>query len=211
MAKLSAKDYEILEFIKEQQIKKGFPPSVREICSAVGLKSTATIHARLKKLEDHGLILRDSSKNRSIKVVELMKNGAEKQQPVYNGDKYIDIPVYGNVAAGSPITAIDEVLGSFALPMSFANNRDLFMLKISGESMINAAILDGDMVIVEKTDTARNGDIVVALLDGENATVKTFYKENGHIRLQPENDSMEPIIVTELKILGKVVGVFRKL
>ena len=129
----------------------------------------------------------------------------------YVSDKYIDLPVYGNVAAGIPITAVDEVNDTFPLPISYAQNKDLFMLKVSGESMINAAILDGDMIIVAKQPTANNGDIVVALLDNENATVKTFYKENGYIRLQPENDTMEPIIVKEAKILGKVVGIFRRL
>ena len=202
MAELSGKDYEILNFIERQLEKKGFPPSVREICEAVGLSSTATIHARLKKLENHGKIVRDSSKNRSIMIVgkENMRN-----------DKYIDVPVYGKVTAGIPITAVEDITDTFPLPMDFAGNKELFMLKVQGESMINAAILDGDYIIVERSPTAENGDIVVALLDNENATVKTFYKENGHFRLQPENDYMEPIIVDEVVILGKVTGVFRKL
>ena len=171
------------------------------------MSSTATIHARLKKLEKHGKIVRDASKNRSIMVV-----GKEPPQSVkYNDDKYLDVPVYGRVTAGVPITAVEDIQDTFPLPMEFAKNKDLFMLKVQGESMINAAILDGDLIIVQRQSTANNGDIVVALLDGENATVKTFYKENGHFRLQPENDYMEPIIVNELSILGKVVGVFRKL
>lgn len=210
MPKLSDKDYEILNFIKDELSKNGFPPSVREICDKVGLKSTATIHARLKKLEDHGKIIRDSSKNRSIRVVG-MEEDVLSTNIEYVSDKYIDVPVYGNVAAGQPITAIDEINDTFPLPISYAKNKDLFMLKVSGESMINAAILDGDMIIVSKQPTANNGEIVVALLDDENATVKTFYKENGHIRLQPENDTMEPIIVKEARILGKVIGIFRKL
>ena len=210
MPKLSDKDYEILNFIKDELSKNGFPPSVREICDKVGLKSTATIHARLKKLEDHGKIIRDSSKNRSIRVVG-MEEEVQSNNIEYISDKYIDVPVYGNVAAGQPITAIDEINDTFPLPISYAKNKDLFMLKVSGESMINAAILDGDMIIVSKQPTANNGEIVVALLDDENATVKTFYKENGHIRLQPENDKMEPIIVKEARILGKVIGIFRKL
>ena len=210
MSELTDKDYEILNFIKEQLTMKGFPPSVREICDKVGLSSTATIHARLRKLEEHGKIVRDSSKNRSIKVVG-MEDMDNHKTIEYVSDKYIDIPVYGNVAAGIPITAIDEVNDTFPLPISYAQNKDLFMLKVSGESMINAAILDGDMIIVSKQPTANNGDIVVALLDNENATVKTFYKEDGYIRLQPENDTMEPIIVKEAKILGKVIGIFRKL
>lgn len=209
MPKLSDKDYEILNFIKEELSRNGFPPSVREIGERVGLKSTATIHARLRKLEEHGKIIRDSSKNRSIKVVGMEEENRSKID--YISDKYIDIPVYGNVAAGQPITAIDEINDTFPLPISYAKNKDLFMLKVSGESMINAAILDGDMIIVSKQPTANNGEIVVALLDDENATVKTFYKEEGHIRLQPENDTMEPIIVKEARILGKVIGIFRKL
>lgn len=207
MAELSAKDYEILDFIEQQLEKKGFPPSVREICEAVGLSSTATIHARLKKLEKHGKIIRDASKNRSIMVV-----GKELPSHIeYNDDKYIDVPIYGKVTAGVPITAVEDIQDTFPLPMDFAHNKDLFMLKVQGESMINAAILDGDYIIVQRQPDAKNGDIVVALLDGENATVKTFYKEKGHFRLQPENDYMDPIIVSELEILGKVVGVFRKL
>ncbi len=209
MANLSEKDYEILNFIKDELLIKGFPPSVREIGEKVGLKSTATIHARLRKLEEHGKIIRDSSKNRSIKVVGMEEENLSKIE--YVSDKYIDVPVYGNVAAGLPITAIDEVNDTFPLPISYAKNKDLFMLKVTGESMINAAILDGDMIIVSKQPNANNGDIVVALLDNENATVKTFYKEKGYIRLQPENDTMEPIIVDDVKILGKVIGIFRKL
>jgi len=213
MAELSAKDYEILDFIEKQLEKKGFPPSVREICEAVNLSSTATIHARLKKLETHGKIVRDASKNRSIMVVgkEGYHKEAEKPQVIYTNDRYLDVPIYGKVTAGMPITAIQENQDTFPLPADFAHNKDLFMLRVQGESMINAAILDGDMIIVERQSTARNGDIVVALVDNENATVKTFYKENGHFRLQPENDYMDPIIVKEVAILGKVVGVFRKL
>ncbi len=211
MAKLTNKDFEILEFIKEQQIKKGFPPSVREICEAVGLKSTATIHARLKKLETHGKIVRDSTKNRSIKIVESETDIPQSNFSESFGERYLEIPVVGKVAAGVPITAVEYITDTFALPMEFAKNKDLFMLKVSGESMINAAILDGDLIIVQKQSTAMNGDIVVALIDNENATVKTFYKEKDYIRLQPENDTMEPIIVKDVIILGKVVGVFRKL
>lgn len=206
MTKLSGKDFEILEFIKEQQNLKGFPPSVREICDAVGLKSTATIHSRLKKLEIHGMIVRDSSKNRSIKIVDV-----EDSVPEYNEDKYLDVPVYGKVTAGIPITAVEDITETFPLPMSFAQNKDLFMLRVSGDSMINAAILDGDYIIVREQSTAQNGDIVVALIDNEEATVKTFYRENEYIRLQPENDAYEPIISKNVKILGKVAGVFRKM
>ena len=212
MAELSAKDYEILNFIEKHLEKKGFPPSVREICEAVNLSSTATIHARLKKLETHGKIIRDASKNRSIMVVgKEIQHKEEKPHIIYTNDRYLDVPIYGKVTAGTPITAIHENQDTFPLPADFAHNKDLFMLRVQGESMINAAILDGDMIIVERQTTAKNGDIVVALIDNENATVKTFYKENGHFRLQPENDHMDPIIVNEVAILGKVVGVFRKL
>lgn len=214
MEELSPKDYEILDFILDKQNKMGYPPTVRELCDGVGLSSTATIHARLKKLEKCGYIVKESSKNRSIKVVNY-KNAAAPAAEIpkieYHDDEFLRIPVYGKVTAGQPITAIEDISDVFPLPMSFARNKDLFMLRVQGESMINAAILDGDLIIVEKTPTARNGEIVVALIDRENATVKTFYKENGHYRLQPENDTMDPIIVNEVEILGKVVGVFRKL
>ena len=212
MSKLGKKDFEILDFIKEQQLLKGFPPSVREICEAVGLSSTASIHAHLKKLEEHGKIMRDSSKNRSIKVVGLDSDAEFLPKLTYADVKYVDIPVYGNVAAGIPITAVESNEQTFPLPIDYVGNKEMFMLKVCGESMINAAILDGDYVIVQKQQTAENGEIVVALVDNrENATVKTFYKENGYIRLQPENDTMEPIIVNDADILGKVVGVFRKM
>ena len=210
MAALSPKDYEIMDFILSQQNERGYPPTVREICDAVRLSSTATIHARLKKLQKHGYLIKEDSKNRSIKVVNY-KNADLPSKIEYNDDKYLTVPVYGKVTAGQPITAIEDISETFPLPMSFARNKDLFMLRVQGESMINAAILDGDFIIVEKTPTAHNGEIVVALVDHENATVKTFYKEDGHYRLQPENDNMEPIVVKEVEILGKVVGVFRKL
>lgn len=197
MAKLGEKDYQILEFIKKQQESRGFPPTVREICSHIGLTSTATVHARLRKLEEHGLIVKEGAKNRSIKVVSDSK------------ESFTEVPVYGKITAGVPITAVEDISGSFPVPSSLTANKDVFMLKVEGESMINAAILDGDMIIVQKQSTADNGDIVVALINSEDATVKTFYKEDNHFRLQPENDTMEPIIVDEVEILGKVVGVFR--
>lgn len=210
MAKMSDKDYEILDFIYYQLEKKGFPPSVREICEAVGLTSTASIHSRLKKLELAGYIVKDASKNRSMRLVNYAPKG-EKIINVETENKYLDVPVFGKVTAGTPITAIEDHTDTFPLPMSFAKNKDIFMLKVSGESMINAAILDGDYIIVQQQPTASNGDIVVALVNDDEATVKTFYKENGHFRLQPENDYMEPIIVQEVSILGKVVGVFREM
>ena len=208
MAELSNKDYQILDFIQEQLETRGYPPTVREICTAVGLTSTATVHARLKKLEKHGKIVKESAKNRSLRVVNYKDEPAHTP---YVQDKYLDVPIYGKITAGEPITAIQDFTDTFPLPMDFAHNKDLFMLKVQGESMINAAILDGDYIIVQRQPTANNGEIVAALLDGENATVKTFYKENGHFRLQPENDTMEPIIADAVEILGKVVGVFRKM
>ena len=207
MQRMTEKDWQILDFIQSQINLKGFPPSVREICDAVGLSSTATIHARLKKLEKLGYIERDRSKNRSMRLVNY---GGDQDTDVSAYDKYLDVPIYGKVTAGIPITAIQDNTETFPLPISFARNKDLFMLKVQGESMINAAILDGDYIIVEQQPTASTGDIVVALVNDDEATVKTFYKENGHFRLQPENDTMEPIIVDEVSIIGKVVGVFRR-
>ncbi len=214
MQKMSEKDYKILDFIYEQLEMNGFPPSVREIGNAVNLASTATVHARLKKLENLGFIVKDPLKNRSMRLVNYVPEGKKKKSDVVRvetraDDKYLDIPMYGKVTAGMPITAIQDNTETFPLPISFAKNKNLFMLKVQGESMINAAILDGDYIIVEEQPTAKNGDIVVALVNDDEATVKTFYKENGHFRLQPENDTMEPIIVDELSIIGKVIGVFR--
>ena len=207
--KITEKDYEIMDFIHECLVKNGFPPTVREICQAVNLTSTATVHARLKKLENEGYIEHQSSKNRSMRLVKY-KPQTESEAESASNDKYLDVPMYGKVTAGVPITAIQDNTETFPLPMSFVGNKNIFMLKVSGESMINAAILDGDYIIVEEQPTAENGDIVVALVNGDEATVKTFYKENGHFRLQPENDTMEPIIVDEVSIIGKVTGVFRR-
>ncbi|MEE1224576.1 MAG: transcriptional repressor LexA [Clostridia bacterium] len=213
MAKVTEKDFQIMDFIYEQIEIKGYPPSVREICDAVGLTSTATVHARLKKLESMGYIKKEDSKNRSMRLVNYAPKGnsvLKKITEAYD-DKYLEVPIYGKVTAGMPITAIQQQdCDTFPLPMDFAHNKNVFMLKVSGESMINAAILDGDYIIVEQQPTASNGDIVVALVNDDEATVKTFYKEKGHFRLQPENDTMEPIIVDEVSIIGKVVGVFRK-
>ena len=202
MAKITEKDFEIMDFIHGYIEENGFPPTVREICAAVGLTSTATVHARLKKLEREGYIVHESSKNRSMRLV--------KYKPIKpSSEKYLDVPVYGKVTAGMPITAVQDNTETFPLPMNFVGNKNIFMLRVSGESMINAAILDGDYIIVEQQPTAENGDIIVALVNGDEATVKTFYKENGHFRLQPENDTMEPIIVPDCQILGKVFGIFR--
>lgn len=224
MPRTSNKGEEILHFIHEQTEKKGYPPSVREICEAVNLRSTSTVHAQLKKLEQGGFLAKDDLKTRALKLTDLYY---EKYNAAHSGEilgekefdkfyqnqaesEYLQVPVLGRVAAGEPILAVEEASDMFPLPMDFAANKDLFMLTVHGESMIEAAILDGDYIIVARQQTANNGDIVVALVD-DSATVKTFYKENGHFRLQPENSSMQPIIVNEVMILGKVVGVFRKM
>jgi len=193
------KQQEILEFIKKEIATRGYPPSVREICEAVGLRSTSTVHGHLERLEKKGLIKRNPSKPRAI---ELVNSSTIKE--------VINVPIVGNVAAGQPILAIENIEDSFPLPSDFIKiNNNAFILKVKGDSMIEKGIYDGDYLIVEQQSTANNGDIVVALVD-DSATVKTFYKENGYIRLQPENSSMQPIIVKDCKILGKVKGLIRK-
>jgi len=193
------KQNEIYNFIKLQIKEKGYPPSVREICSAVGLSSTSSVHFHLKKLEKEGLIKRDSSKTRAIEIVDPTSK-----------KEVINVPIVGTITAGNPILAIENIEDVFPLPIDYVKNtKDLFMLKVSGESMIEAGILDGDLAIIEKTDSANNGDIVVALIDNE-ATLKRFFKESSYIRLQPENKSMEPIILEDCKILGRLVGIYRK-
>lgn len=207
MANITDKDTEILDYIYKQLSENGYPPTVREIGAAVNLNSPATVQARLNKLEKAGLLIREQSKKRSMRLVNYTPSDMDEVDDAR--EDYIDIPVYGKVTAGVPITAIQQLERYFPIPISYVRNKEIFMLKVSGDSMINAAILDGDYIIVERQPTAYNGDIVVALIDGEDATVKTFYKENGHFRLQPENDYMEPIIADNVEILGKVVGVFR--
>lgn len=207
ITKLTDKDYQILDFIYEQIKDHGFPPTVREICTAVGLSSPATVHARLNKLESIGVIERDSAKNRSMRLINYTPSYAAEDG--IECEEYVDVPVYGKITAGVPITAVEQLERHFPIPASYMYGKEVFMLHVSGESMINAAILDGDYIIVQKQSTASNGDIVVALINGEDATVKTFYKEKGHYRLQPENDYMEPIIADNVEVLGKVVGVYR--
>ena len=202
--KISKKQEEILEFVKEQILNKGFPPSVREICEAVGLKSTSSVHAHLETLEKNGYIRRDPTKSRTI---EILDDSFEMVRT-----EMTSIPIVGQVAAGQPILAEQNIEGYFPLPVDMlpkgAGSADTFVLKVKGDSMINMGIMDGDVVFVLAGNTAKNGDTVVAMID-EGATVKTFYKEDGHIRLQPENDDMEPIIVDNCEILGHVFGVFR--
>ena len=198
--KISAKQQEILEYIKESILNKGYPPAVREICEAVHLSSTSSVHSHLETLEKNGYIRRDPTKPRAIEICDDSFQMMRREMT--------SIPVIGRVAAGQPILATENIEGYFPLPVEYVPNADTFILKVKGESMINAGIFDGDIIFVEKTNNVRNGDTVVALID-DSATVKTFYKEAGHIRLQPENDSMEPIIVENCEIIGKVFGVFR--
>ena len=199
--KISPKQAEILEYIKSEIINRGFPPAVREICEAVNLKSTSSVHSHLETLERNGYIRRDPTKPRAIEIVDDNFNLTRRE--------LVNVPVVGRVAAGEPILAVENVENYFPIPAEFMPNSQTFMLNVKGESMINAGILDGDQILVQQQSTAENGEIVVALID-DSATVKTFYKENGYYRLQPENDAMEPIIVKgELQILGKVIGVFR--
>lgn len=198
--KISAKQQEILEYIKDSILKKGYPPAVREICEAVHLSSTSSVHSHLETLEKNGYIRRDPTKPRTIEICDDSFQMMRREMT--------SIPVIGRVAAGQPILATENIEGYFPLPVEYVPNADTFILKVKGESMINAGIFDGDIIFVEKTNNVRNGDTVVALID-DSATVKTFYKEDGHVRLQPENDTMDPIIVDTCEIIGKVFGVFR--
>lgn len=198
---LTAKQEEILEYIKETILKKGYPPAVREICQAVHLKSTSSVHSHLASLEEKGYIRRDPTKPRTI---EILDDSFSLRREMVN------VPVVGSVAAGQPLLAQQNIEDYFPVPADLLPNTDVFMLKVKGESMVNAGILDGDQIIVAQTPTAENGEIVVALLD-DSATVKRFYRENGHYRLQPENDSMDPIIVDHVDIQGKVIGLFRRM
>ena len=197
---ISKKQEEILNYIKNEILERGFPPAVREICQAVGLKSTSSVHSHLESLERNGYIRRDPTKPRAIEILDESFNMIRREM--------VNVPIIGTVAAGQPILAEQNIEGYFPIPTEYMPNKQSFMLKVKGESMINAGIFDGDKVLVKQQATAENGDIVVALVD-DSATVKTYYKENGHYRLQPENDSMDPLIVDKCEILGKVFGVFR--
>ncbi|MDD2627340.1 MAG: transcriptional repressor LexA [Clostridia bacterium] len=204
---LKENEQKILYFLKEQIKENGYPPSVREICAAVGLKSTSSVHLYLTRLAEKGYIAKKDLKTRAIKIVDNEESSDEKDVNLFS------IPLVGNVAAGAPILAEENIEDYFKLPANFipkaALNGKTYMLKVKGESMINVGIHDGDYIIVLKQNTATNGEIVVAMIENE-ATVKTFYKEKTHVRLQPENDFMEPIIIKDVQILGKVVGLFRK-
>ena len=211
---LNKREKAILKFIEKQVNANGYPPSVREIGKAVDLKSTATVHGYLNSLEQKGYIKKESQKGRTLKLI---KGGAYNKgeqisfdKEVYSSKEMVDVPVVGKITAGEPILAVENVTDTFPIPLDFVGTGDSFMLTVRGESMIEAGILDGDYILVRKQNTAQNGEIVVALIEDE-ATVKTFYKEKGYIRLQPENSTMEPIIVPNCEILGKVSGVFRKI
>ncbi len=207
--KISAKQREILEFIKEEILQRGYPPAVREICEAVHLKSTSSVHSHLETLEKNGYIRRDPTKPRAIEIMDDDFQSVRTEGfHTSNAPEMVNIPVVGTVAAGQPILAQENIESYFPMPVHMVPNAETFVLKVKGESMINVGIYDGDSIFVEKCETARNGDTVVALVE-DSATVKTFYKEDGHYRLQPENDTMDPIIVDECQILGKVFGVFR--
>ena len=198
--RITDKQREILEYIKKEILNRGYPPTVRDICEAVNLKSTSSVHSHFETLEKNGYIRRDPTKPRAIEIVDDNFNLTRRE--------FANVPLIGQVAAGQPLLAVENIESYFPIPTEFMPNAESFMLKVKGESMINAGIFDGDNILVEKCDNVHNGDIVVALID-DSATVKTFYKEDGHIRLQPENDTMDPIIVPDCKIVGKVVGVVR--
>ncbi len=198
--KITAKQQEILDYIKDEILKRGYPPTVREICETVHLKSTSSVHSHLETLEKNGYIRRDPTKPRAIEICD------DSFQMVRT--EMVSIPIVGQVAAGQPILAQENIEDYFPIPADVVPRGESFILKVKGNSMVNAGILSGDHIFVNCCNTASNGDMVVALLD-DSATVKTYYKENGHIRLQPENDSMEPIIVDDCQIMGKVFGVFR--
>jgi repressor LexA len=199
--RISKKQQEILDYIKNEILNRGFPPAVREICEAVNLKSTSSVHSHLEALEKNGYIRRDATKPRAIEIVDDNFNLVRRE--------VVNVPVVGTVAAGTPVLAVENIESYFPVPAEFMPNEKSFILKVKGESMVNAGIFDGDQVLVRQQSTASNGDIVVAMID-DSATVKTYYKEKGYYRLQPENDSMEPILIhDDLTILGKVFGVFR--
>ncbi|SRR5699024_5459903 len=205
MEKLSKRQEMIYDFIKSEVDEKGYPPSVREIAKAVGLASSSTVHGHLERIEGKGFIRRDPTKPRAIEIIDLESNDINKDQARY-------APLIGKVTAGLPITAVENIEEYIPVPSSSANESDnLFVLVIEGDSMINAGIFDGDKVIVKQQTTANNGEIVVAMTEEEEATVKRFYKEKDHFRLQPENDSLEPIILDNVSILGKVIGLFRNI
>jgi len=207
---LNEKQRRILEFLKQQIEEKGYPPSVREICSAMGYKSTSTVHGYIEQLQKNGYLQKDPTKPRALKIID-NDSAPKKDMDYYTRKELVDVPVVGKVTAGLPILATENIEDTFPLPVELVQNSTAFMLRVQGDSMVEAGILDRDYVLVKQQSVASNGEIVVALIDDE-ATIKTFYKEKDHIRLQPQNKYYEPIIVKgNVTILGKVIGVFRKL
>lgn len=205
MESLTSRQQDVLDFVKSYIVSHGYPPTVREIGTALGINSPATIHAHLKNLEKKGIIRKDNSKNRAIEL--LVEN-----EYIPENEKVVDVPLLGKITAGSPIEAIETPDEFFSLPSYLLpKGKEVFTLKVSGTSMINAGILDGDVVIVERRNTARNGEIIVAMTDDNEVTLKTYYKEKDHFRLQPENDTMDPIILNNVFILGKAIGLYRKI
>ena len=209
---LNKREKSILKFIEKKIVEDGYPPSVREIGKAVGLSSTATVHGYLAKLREKGYIKKEDKKGRTLKLLKGGNGETVNNEPknFYQQKELVDIPLVGKITAGMPILAVENVTDTFPIPIDFVGNSECFMLTVRGESMIEAGILDGDYILVRKQSDAINGEIVVALIEDE-ATVKTFYKEKDHIRLQPENETMDPIIVPNCNILGKVIGVFRRM
>ena len=215
---LNKREKNILKYIEKSLKNNGYPPSVREICKAVGLKSTATVHTYIAALERKGYVKKENQKGRTLRLIKNHKgeevvtgnNGVEETKQFFSSREMVNVPVVGRITAGQPILAVENITDSFPIPLDFVGNAESFMLTVRGESMIEAGILDGDYILVKRQNTANNGQIVVALI-GDEATVKTFYKEKDHIRLQPENSTMDPIIVPDCKILGIVGGVFRKM
>ena len=214
---LNKRERTILKFIQKEIDLKGYPPSVREICKAVKLKSTATVQGYLNSLEERGYLKKENQKGRTLRLIKNHKgeevvtgnNGVEETKQFFSSREMVNVPVVGRITAGQPILAVENITDSFPIPLDFVGNAESFMLTVRGESMIEAGILDGDYILVKRQNTANNGQIVVALI-GDEATVKTFYKEKDHIRLQPENDTMKPIILDNVTILGKAVGLYRK-
>ncbi len=198
--KISDKQKEILEYIKSEILNRGYPPAVRDICEAVHLKSTSSVHSHLETLEKNGYIRRNPTKPRAIEIIDDTFNLVRRE--------VVNVPLLGRVAAGQPLLAVENIETYFPVPSEYIPNEETFMLRVTGESMINAGIFDGDNILVQRQSTAEDGEMVVALVD-DSATVKTFFKEEGHYRLQPENPAMDPIIVEDCTILGKVFGVFR--
>lgn len=198
--KITDKQLEILAYIKETILKKGYPPAVREICEAVNLKSTSSVHSHLESLEKNGYIRRDPTKPRTIEILD--------DEFALTRREVVNVPLIGTVAAGTPLLAQENIEDYMPIPAEMLPNKEIFMLRVKGDSMIEAGIFNDDQILVAKQATAENGEMVVALVE-DSATVKTFYKENGHYRLQPQNSSMDPIIVEDVQILGKVIGLFR--